>query len=274
MKFQLFRYYLTPIQISLFSSGDAASKKKAMQKILSEKVDFNSLACEYSYRPKKEYGIDFIWSYIGKKALIEHELKENDDFVKRKEEEWPHRTVVINTNEKIQVVGFEIFKNNLFSSPLYVLKCFANKLNENLQEFGWQVVFEPIIDTQAFWNVIETNSGSIKSLKFTYYVPNLFGTNDALTQELDDAKKNYSAQKVETELVNDHGNLIVPKSAFVEQSIKHIQEGGGKYVVTLKDNRAKFSSESESKIVNIKEARIQLDDQEAMLAILEQFFNT
>ena len=272
MKIQLFRYYLVPTQIIIPNTGTKTklSKQEVMQTFFLDKIDFITAANEYAYRFNKKVDSDVILSFIGRKTFIEHALKEEDTFVKKTEEEWPFSNVFIDTNEKVQLIGIEVLSSsNSFRSPYYVLRFFANELNKSLAEYGWNVKIEPIINEQAFWEIVNQSTGKIRSVRFTYYVPNLFGTEDELSKELEEAKQIYSAQKVETKIANDDGNLIVPDSKFINQSVEHVRKGGGKYLITLK-NLKKYRSESQALYATIDEAILQSDDPQVIVKMVKE----
>jgi len=272
MKLQLFRYYLVPVQIAITNDGEKLklSKKEIMQKFFLKKIDFNTAQSECSYRFEKKIDDEIIHAFIGRKTLIEHSLKESDTFVKKKEEEWPFSNLIIDTNEGVQLLGFEVLTtNSSFRSPLYVLMFFAEEINKELSEYGWKVKIEPIINQQAFWDVIRSSEGKIKSVKFTYYVPNLFGTEDELSKELEGAKQNYHAQKVETNIVNDEGDLTIPNNKLISQSVEHVGKGGGKYLIILK-NLKKYRSESEVRYASMDEAILKSDDPQVIVKMVKE----
>lgn len=270
MKTQLFRYILTPTQMKLSKGGQTESKKEIMQKLLGDKFDFYLNDKEFGYRVIKQIGNDFILSKIGKRAMREHDLKENDDFIKKKEEEWPHRRILIDTNEKVQLVAFEMYKESEFNSPHAVLNTVAKILNENLLTYGWHIEFEPIFDKQQFWSVINRYQGKIKALELAFYVPNLFGTDDALSGELEGAKQNFTAQKVETKLINEEGNLTVPNNKFIQEGIELIRKGGGKYGILVKGFKKKITSTDEKKFVEIDDILLSGDDEKELAVLLKE----
>lgn len=271
MKFQLFRYILTPVQISLFNEGKALSKQEAIKEVLVNKLSFFT-SKEYLYLPiKTEILETFIFAQIGKKGFAEHYLKDQDQFITRKEEEWPYRNVIINIAEHIQLIAFEYLRNDIFSEPSFVLNKLAVVINEIIIKYGWNISFEPVFETDQFWQFVERNQGGIKKLKFSLYVPNLFGTNEALKKELESAKQNYSAQKVDTELNNDQGNLLIPKTPFVEEGIELVAKGAGKVIVETRSGR-RFSSEDRTKFVKITHASIPIENEEELKQVLDSIF--
>lgn len=261
MRFQIFRYYLTPSnQKSLFSENqEFKNKETSIVELLKEKIDFESAQSQYAYRFESLEKDHFVFAKIGKQMEKIHSLKVKDAFVEKKEEEWPHRHVIFDTRKDSHLVAFELYKQNEFSSPFFVLNKFSEQLNKKLPDFGWHVEFEPVIDENIFWEVVKKNTGEIKKLKFTYHVPNLFGINNNLESELEGAKQFFTAQKVEASVINEEGNLSIPKNEFVESSISHISHGGGKYEITLK-NRDKITNETGIRTERIKEAKINLDN--------------
>jgi hypothetical protein len=110
MKLQLFRYILTPTQFKIGELSKSTTKREIMLNLLNSSFDFRLRAIEFLYRPITKAGEDIIVADIGKKIYKAHDKRIEDRFVKRKEEEWPHRKIIINTNERIQLVAFEIHR--------------------------------------------------------------------------------------------------------------------------------------------------------------------
>jgi hypothetical protein len=272
MKFQLFRYLLSPAQSGLYSSKELGlSREGVMKKILEENVDFQNLAREFSYRHVKTVNNQYIIGYMGRKALVEHELKVSNSFIRKKEEEWPYRTIIIDTAPDSQIVAFQEFKKNEFNSPNLVLGEYSKKLNESLPDYGWHIEFEAITSEEAFWTFVQKHEGQIVSLHFSLNVPNLFGTDDELNRELEQAKREFLAQKVETEIKNFEGDLKIPENRFVRESVELVKKGGGSYKIKLK-NKTTYKSQSDVRTINIKEAEIATENEEVLLAIINEIF--
>lgn len=272
MNYQLFRYILTPTQVSLLSNPqlNSLSKHDIMLKMMSEKFDFKNRASSFAYRMRKKLNDNLLIANIGKKAIVEHDLKVNDKFESKDEEEWPFVNLAMNLDDRIQIFALEVNQSKIVNSPLFVLQSFAKSINEKLKEFGWTIFFEPIIDEHKFWEIVGKYHGKIKSIKFTYYVPNLFGVHDKLNEELDSLKTDYSAQKVEAEISNEEGNLFVPKSAFIEESVEHVRKGSGKYSFSIKGLKRRIRSESEFKHVEIDSVRLESSDKETVINALQE----
>jgi len=276
MKFQIFRYYLTPTsQKSLFDSGkDFEIKHEVMQEIFSRKLDFSSIRSKsvFAYRLGDKIEDRYFFAKLGKQALKTHSLKVDDNFLDKKEEEWPNRQLIIDTDPKVQLIAFELRNPAEFNKPVFVLQRFAEHLNTVLPESGWHIAIEPIIDKNVFWEIIRKHSGEIKRLKFTYHVPNLFGVENTVEQELDIAKREFLAQKVEAVLTNEQSNLQVPEnSAFVQQSVEHISKGGGSYEIKL-SNTTVITNKTEVKTVNIRQAEISTSNFVDLQEIIDQLF--
>jgi hypothetical protein len=74
---------------------------------------------------------------------------------------------------------------------------------------------------------------------------------------------------VEAKIVNEDGNLQVPKNQFINESVELIHKGGGKYVIHLKGLHKRISSETEEKFVEVDDLEINSENKEA----LERVFN-
>lgn len=274
MKFQIFRYYLTPTdQESLYTDKSKyLSKPEAVRKILSNEIDFSFKNTEFAYRHEYTHENRYFFSKIGRQILKNHSLKIKEKFVEKKETEWPHRQVIIDTDKNIQLVAFEFSLKNEFASPVHTLELFADEINKSLPEFGWHIDFEPVIDEVVFWDIVKEHKGDIRKLKFVYHVPNLFGVDSELEKELDEAKKIYTAQTVEASIINDEGNLMIPKNNFIQDSVKHVSRGGGKYELTLK-NRETITSQAGIKTTTINETKVRVDNYLELSDIISKLFN-
>lgn len=258
--------------MTLFPDSEGVkTKSEAIQSLLNTKIDFVGRQAEFSYRLDDIVEDRYFFGKIGKQTLKTHSLKLNDNFIDKKEEEWPYRQLIIDTDEKVQLVAFERSQKNDYNKPYYVLERLSEHLNKNLPEMGWHIAFEPVFDEKIFWEIINRHRGEIRQLKFVYHVPNLFGVNSSLEEELDDAKRNFAAQKVETSLTNDDGNLLIPETKFVQESIDHISKGGGKYEIKLA-NRTTITNKSEAKVVQIQQAKISTNNFAELHEIIKKLF--
>lgn len=262
-----------PTETPLNFDGQEMTKRQIMELILKEKHDFRVGGFDYAYRHETTFDT-FIYAELGKKIYKKHHLIEDDKFVTKKEEEWPRVQLFFNisdiNNPSSQLVAFEI--NNIdFASAHYILAGLGRYLDGILSRYGYCVKFEAITDQKIFWKIIGDNEGQIKSLKFIYHVPNLFGNHDALTDELTTIKNDFGGQRLEAEIINDDANLKIPtNSKFINESVDHVKNGGGKYQISTKNET--YTSENEARVVNIENLNINVGNIEDLSSIVRKLF--
>ncbi|MBA2853985.1 hypothetical protein HNP89_001963 [Methanococcus maripaludis] len=136
-------------------------------------------------------------------------------------------------------------KSDVFRNVPHLCRLLSDMVTTELKNFGYIVQFEPVVEEQAFWNIIK-EAEKVKSISFTLNAPNLFGVNEKSRQVMSRVKKTTNADELNLKYSNKNGELKVTEEEF-KDPVNYVNEGGGKWEIET-DKRKIKSFESSMKL--------------------------
>lgn len=267
MKFLLFRYNLAPVEVGLFSEEVYPERKASVLKLLSEPHNITVHEVEYAFRFKIQLAENIIVCEFGKRREIERTRLTTDGFVKESIEEWPISTVIFNISSSTQILAVQETSGDANRRVGLIEDMF----NIFLVKLGWRMSIRPILDSSDFWREVEANNSNIESIEFKYDVPNWLNARGDLPKLLKSARDHFSAQQVGLKIENNDGNLTVPeKNEFIEESVKQVSAGAGKWKLKVRGTSSKIQSGEFTKTVIIDEIEYEGQSEEDRAKIIEQ----
>lgn len=278
MKVQYYRIFVEKTrQLSLF---DAHNSKK--QDLIYEAFNvrkplyFKAGKQRLVFLTKVEVG-PYILGTLAKAAHVNVQKSPEEGFVTESIESWPHVPVIINTDPNPKTGQSIIIGWNraVFENPLFQLRILARELTRtSILDKGYEMAINTITDRGDFWRHIKDYRGHINSLTFSFEAPNLFGTKDALNDELRDAQDSFGITRAQVSLENSAGELNVPEdNQFVNESLKYISDGGGSYKIKLKNKRS-ISSREATKAASLEDIEFEIatNDRKAFEKLCDKLF--
>jgi hypothetical protein len=139
-------------------------------------------------------------------------------------EEWQGAYVLVdptvhNEGQRIAV------ENDVVGRPETLLKYLMAAINERI-DAPYQTEFEPIFDADSFWSFVDEHGSKLKSIRFKFVVPNMWGTEKELERELQDTRDKTGAERVDIGLSSEHG--VDARSDQVANGVEYAERGSGK----------------------------------------------
>lgn len=126
-------------------------------------------------------------------------------------------------------------------------------LNGRLVQYGYVVLIAQLPYESSFWDLIEKYDTKY-SIEFTLFAPNLLDVSSSARDLVRDNKENYNADKTSFRLINDGGNLKIPKdNKFINNILLWIIAGAGRWAAVVgvgNGKKKKISSETNPKTID------------------------
>ncbi len=286
MKFEYYRFLLTPIDEPELPLHGKLSREEVITKIFSKgkSYEFKSGKASYGFVLKSisdahKMGI----GRVGKQKSERLFGSPSEGFAEKQEENWPGSDVLINfddekstgkTRESGQVMAIQVNRSAI-TNPTNCLRALADKINQEIILYGFYITINPILKPKKkFWSVVNENKGNIKKVVLIYTPPNIFNLQNKLSDDLKEANKKYNITSTQIILENEMGHLDLPDDdPLLEQSAEYIDEGQGSYQIHLSKGK-KNVLKSEAGVVSESFEGFELtmhgQDAEQLKDVLEQ----
>jgi hypothetical protein len=229
------RYFIVPLEESLLLVGKSKEDRKRWFKetFLVNKDFSTKRGQEFAIRITEEED-NFVFGKLSRKHYSSIRDKTPYDIQERKEEDWPYVGFVCEIGASQQMVME--YDSVLMKDIGGFTTILEDMVNPEMFVRGYAVSFEPIVDDASFWSLID-NSDGVYSLTFQLSSPNLFGGGSAANESLKEFQRIFNNNSVKVTLVNESGNLKVPKEN-IESYLEYADKGGGEWkIVTRKKNK-------------------------------------
>ena len=247
MKFQYFRFFLSPINGSgnLFTQLED-SRENALIEVFRKSFSGQYKGMSYSIKFIMQMN-DIVYFKIAKHTSIKRNKSPEENFEPEQIEHWPFVNMIVSLAKDVdgdygQIMAIEQ-KPSVISNPTNLLRNWADVKNKDLEPFGYVLSINPIASKKSFWSIANKYKGQIEEVVFEYSMPNLFETGDELEKELKAANSNLNAAKACVSFSNKNGNLIISEdNSLLQQSAKYIDEGGGEFKIKRKNENGYIMS--------------------------------
>ena len=221
MKFEYFRFLLTPVEEPQLPLREKLDRKALIQDMFAEekKYNFQSGRATYGFVVKNKIG-NLVEARIGKRTTTRLHASPDNGFEEKEEEDWPGSSVFLNlddekgsgkSKESGQKIAFEANRVAI-TNPVNCLRALADKINEDITHHGYFITINPILTAKkSFWAAVDENEGKIKKAVLTYTPPNLFNLQNNLEDDLRKANEKFNTTSTQVVLENESGNLHLPK---------------------------------------------------------------
>lgn len=229
-KYYVYRYFLIPIEYSLFKNRPSKKEEEKIiaQTFLTESKYMTPFQSEYIMTGMKTINSRLIYAKLGKRRDIPIHKKTKDDIQNVKEESWPFLQLVLDL--KTQIIFIEN-PNKIFIS----LKQLSNILTEFLRPSaipqGYEISIELVVNKGAFWETINQYP-YLFSIKFELNAPNLFGANSKANESLKEIKDIFNNTSATFVMKNKQGKLKASKNN-IQTFIDYCENGGGNWETTV-----------------------------------------
>lgn len=164
--------------------------------------------------------------------------------------EWQGAYVVIDPTHHDDGQKMSI-ENDIVGSPLLLTNALFAYLNED-PNAPFTIVPEPLFDSSTFWSFADKNAGVLRSVRFEFVVPNMFGITTNMDADLKEAGEDTGSDRVTLAFSAIKG--IFARSKRILQAVAYAERGGGKIKATSLDGDT-YNSDRK-----LKTAKISVDE--------------
>lgn len=202
---------------------------------------------EYVWLPKS-HDQEFIAGIIqGKKPYVYHDAPELGG-EERQDDFWQGAYVFIDPthHEDGQKIGVE---NDVLGRPHTLAKSLFDHINA-LNESPYTCIPELTFDESDFWLFAERSGNIVKFIRFEFVVPNMWGPQNDLEEDLRDTGRETGSDRVDVTFRGKNG--VKTNSEKVQDGVRYAGRGAGR--VTSKNfDGEKFSSDLRPTVVQMGE---------------------
>jgi hypothetical protein len=245
----LFRLSLTQ-RANLFVDVNR-SREEHLRLLFGAQHDFEHFGNPFVYVPAQPAVLPttpFVLGQVGRPILTEENLPPEQGFALSQRQTWRAAVLALDPRSHPDGQKVAFSDDDLVGEPFAVLRAFVKHLNDVDPDSPYNVEVEPIFSPRSFWEFADANKGEITSLVFEFVTPNMFGTSDALENELRELRDDERAQKATLKLRSRDG--LNPDTKRVRASVEYAGKGAGKVVATTK-KRKRYDSTKQTQVVII-----------------------
>jgi hypothetical protein len=246
-QFVLFRFsLLLRQQRGLLEEVSDPSREEYLRDVLGSQIEFIHRKNTFIYVPDGgSPNIKELLGRIGRKVRSTENLPPENGLEESIHEGWRASVMVIDPTEHKdgQKVALEI--NKRVGSTNGLISSLVAKINSIHPNSAYELFAEPIFDVQTFWKFADENRGHITSLTFEFVVPNMFGVNDDIDDELVGYREHEKAQIVAVKIANESG--LETDTQRIKESVNYVGRGTGK--ITARAGKYTYKSTDKFKTI-------------------------
>jgi hypothetical protein len=194
-------------------------------------------------------------------------LRTSPDADEKNHDHWPYlRCFVSLSDNYVDNCGHLFFlehKTSVVNDQMGILRNLSSEINKKLANQGFSIAFRPIFSAKSdFWALIKGKD--VESITFSYSIPNFLNLNQALDEDLKDARAEYDANQVDLTLSHQDGKLTLNETNdFLKQSVAHTTKGAGEFRIRLKNTRREIKSRDQVEVIETEQIDISTRDEES-----------
>lgn len=201
--------------------------------------------------------LDFLSAIVGiiqQEKDHKHHMPPSAGGTETRTPEWQGAYVVIDptSHDDGQKMAVE---NDIVGRPTSLVRALLQHINAN-PDRPYTLEAATIFDSRSFWDFSAQNGDKLKSVRFEFVVPNMWGTKNDLDEDLRETGAETGAEKVNISFRSSSG--IRTKSNKVREGVEYAERGAGSIRAT--SMLGESYSSSTKPIVSI------VDDPEVTLA--------
>lgn len=258
-RLHLYRYQLLPKD--RYFQGDLYSEKSISEVIARKNEIFAEALRSPSSLRSKRYDITvklltesdglFLFRMAANRSL-HHETR---DFKTEVIDNWPRIIVAVWNDPTKQLVAIQ-HRNLAFQSTQSVVKLLFDSLAPMLARRQLVVLWEPVVERQTFWDLVERHKGKITQVTFEFVTPNMANISGDLPEDLKEFAKRSNAIQTELSIASDPGSSLNIRhdDPVVTGLVSYTSAGGGDIAIRLAGVKRKIHTSRNVKELTIEEA--------------------
>lgn len=279
MRYVYLRLFLSeieqpPILLKTGTIQQRLPRQEYLEDVFNRRWHFSHYSKDMVYVPiERGEGDDqtFTFGRVGRKVSSSENASPDEKFETTKHVAWMAANLLLNTSSSPDGQKLAIQDRIEVGKPISIINSLVNHINETLEDSGWIISANPIVERQSFWEAVEKHKGQITRAEFTYVTPNVLGIRSKLNERLKEYRANENAQEVTVILSEPKGQLQL-NSQEVHDAVDYTSEGGGS--AKLKVGRETiFDSQETDKAVDVETDDItSFETTTGRQALIDKFF--
>lgn len=275
-RFHLYRYQLLPkdrfFQGDLYdaqSIDDVVKRKNEIfARALRSSATLRSAKYEISVERLIDSGDVFLYRMAANRSL-QHETR---DFKTEIIDNWPKILVAVWNDPEQQLVAVQ-HRSVAFQNTKAVVNLLFESLDPTLAKSQLRVLWEPIVERQAFWDLVSRHKGKISEVTFELITPNMANISGVLPEELKEFAKRTNAIKTGVSIQSDptSGLKIERTDPVMTGLVNYSSDGGGDISIRLSGVKKKIHTARNVKEVSIDEIALE-GSPENVVKLLKELF--
>lgn len=234
MRYVFLRLFLTAIEQPpiLVETGDIKrreGRQDYLMGVLNKRWEFTHRGSDLIYLPVQRGETDndnIVFGRIGKRVRSTENAGPDEEFEALERLGWRASNLVFDISGSTDGQKAAVEDRGDVGKPLAILNALVNCINETLQDSGWFISVNAIIEQQSFWDAAEKYKGQITRAEFSYITPNVLGLRSKINERLKEYREKENAQTVSVVLSEPKGNLVL-ETEEVRDAVEYTSEGGG-----------------------------------------------
>lgn len=259
--FSLLHLSLVGRQRSLFGQFDG-SREDWLRFALAENFSFSGWGNRELVWVPKRVSDGLIFGLVQGKAPHPHHESPNAGGGETVSDFWQGAYVFLDPthHEDGQKLAVE---NDVMGKPRALAKALFDHLNER-EDAPYTTIPELIFDESDFWSFSSDNGDILKYIRFRFVVPNMWGPQNELDEDLKETGKETGAEKVDVTFSGKGG--VTTRNSKVRTAVEYSQRGAGEIRARSMTGK-NFSSKNKATTKSVPKADLDDANDEALSAI-------
>lgn len=257
-KFFLFHLSLIPVREPTLETP-RISRADWLRRILENGFEFPHRADKTLHWVPREGFNDLIFGVIEQKKPYSHHLPPSEGGRETISEQWQGAYVLLDPNhhDAGQRIAVEI---DQVGTPKALLKSLLNHLN-SLPDRPFTIKSDLIFDGRDFWKFSNDHSDILKYVTFKFAVPNMWGAENSLEEDLKATGTQTGADKVTVRMEAKDG--IYTRNEKIENGVSYAERGAGEVTAKSLDGK-RFSSVNKPQTTRMPKQEIGFEETRRM----------
>lgn len=275
ISFDIFRYQILPksrtFQAEIFGGYSS------LEDLLAKKNDlfFAALGRVEKFRARKtvlrhkilhQDDSSILYRFAANRSLT----RETEDFTQEEIANWPSFYVYVWNDPSAQYILVQE-RRNAFQQTQIVAKTIVDSINIDLGKQNLRVHFESLFLENAFWELVDQNTGKIKDVRFELITPNMSNISDVLGDDLKQFAKSTNAAQTTLDIQADPDSTILldPAETGLKGLVTYSSEGGGNISVKIRGLSKRIHTKRSKKHIDITELELSGKDASEIADVLK-----
>ena len=275
LSFDIFRYQILPksraFQSELFggysSLEDLLAKKNEIFFAALDRVQkFQTRKTVLRHKVMHQDKTSILYRFAANRSLT----RETEDFTQEEIANWPSFLVYVWNDPAAQYILVQE-RRNAFQQTEIVANTIINSINFDLGKQNLRVHVESLFLENAFWDLVDRNTGRIKDVRFELITPNMSNISEVLGDDLKQFAKNTNAAQTTLDIQADPDSTILlnPADTGLKGLVTYSSEGGGNISIKIRGLSKRIHTKKSKKHIDITELEFDGKEPAEIVAILK-----